>query len=79
VSGPDGPGAEVIPVFHDEDFVAAQVGAGGLAGPVQGTCDGEEAPWVWLPISRYASDLLEKADQWRRRRRVPLKRWPPWM
>jgi hypothetical protein len=34
---------------------------------------------VWLPITRYAIGLTSKADQWRRQRRVPPNRWPPWM
>src|SRR5262249_6556913 len=34
---------------------------------------------VWLPITRHAVELASKADHWRRQRRIPLKRWPPWM
>jgi hypothetical protein len=67
--------------FHDEDFVRSKerVDETEHNGVVRGSLDGEDAPWVWLPISHYASELVEKADQWRRQRRIPLKRWPEWM
>jgi hypothetical protein len=34
---------------------------------------------VWLPITRDAVELLERADLWRRQRRILVKHRPPWM
>jgi hypothetical protein len=34
---------------------------------------------VWLPMTRQVIELADKADHWRRQRRVPLKDWPAWM
>jgi hypothetical protein len=67
--------------FHDEDFVRSKerVDETEHNGMVRGSLDGEDAPWVWLPISKIAAEIAEKANQWRRQRRIPLKRWPPWM
>jgi MerR HTH family regulatory protein len=33
----------------------------------------------WYPISAIASDIISKADNWRRRHRVSIRDWPPWM
>ena len=72
---------QIIGTYHDDAFVRAEVGdeaceRGGLA---LGGCDGEEAPWGWLPITSIAGKIVEQADQRRRQWRIPLKRWPPWM
>jgi hypothetical protein len=34
---------------------------------------------LWFRLADVASEVIAKADQWRRQRRIPHKRWPPWM
>jgi hypothetical protein len=34
---------------------------------------------VWFPMTRHVIELASKADHWRRRRRIPMNRWPAWM
>jgi hypothetical protein len=33
----------------------------------------------WYPVSAVAAELVGRADSWRRRRRVSVRDWPPWM
>jgi hypothetical protein len=33
----------------------------------------------WYPISAVAIEIVGKADSWRRRHRVSIRDWPPWM
>jgi hypothetical protein len=33
----------------------------------------------WYPISAVAAEIVGKADSWRRRHRVSVRDWPPWM
>lgn len=33
----------------------------------------------WYPISAVATEIVGKADSWRRRHRVSVRDWPPWM
>lgn len=33
----------------------------------------------WYPVSALASEIVGKADSWRRRHRVSVRDWPPWM
>jgi hypothetical protein len=33
----------------------------------------------WYPISAVAAEIIGKADSWRRRHRVSVRDWPPWM
>jgi hypothetical protein len=34
---------------------------------------------LWFGLGDVAGEVIAKADQWRRQRRIPLKQWPPWM
>ena len=34
---------------------------------------------LWFGLGDVAGEVIAKADQWRRQRRIPLERWPPWM
>jgi hypothetical protein len=38
-----------------------------------------EAAAYWYPVSAVAAELVGRADSWRRRRRVSVRDWPPWM
>jgi hypothetical protein len=41
---------------------------------------GGEPPFaVCVPVSRIAAEYTQKADRWRRQRRIPERAWPPWM
>ena len=34
---------------------------------------------LWFGFGEVAGEVIAKADQWRRQRRILLKQWPPWM
>jgi hypothetical protein len=34
---------------------------------------------LWFGLGDVAGEVIAKADQWRRQRRILLERWPPWM
>jgi hypothetical protein len=40
---------------------------------------GEAPCGVAVPLSQYSAVYVEKADAWRRQRRIKERDWPPWM
>jgi hypothetical protein len=34
---------------------------------------------LWFGLGDVAGEVIARADRWRRQRRIPPKRWPPWM
>lgn len=48
--------------------------------PTQPIPDDESDPLAyWYPISAVSAEIAAKADNWRRRHRIPIRNWPPWM
>jgi len=41
--------------------------------------DGADPVAYWYPVSAVASEVVARADNWRRRHRISIRDWPPWM
>jgi hypothetical protein len=65
--------------FWDESMLAK---AGLLSDVRQGQAipeDQDDPCALWYPVSAVAAELVSNADGWRRRHRVSVRDWPPWM
>jgi hypothetical protein len=65
--------------FWDESMLAKE---GLVSGQRQGKPipEDQDDPWAyWYPVSAVAAELVSSADSWRRRHRVSVRDWPPWM
>src|SRR5262249_55100836 len=70
---------ELLRIF-DEAMVTAERGMPDERVPTQPIPDDESDPLAyWYPIGAVATEIVGRADNWRRRHRVPIRNWPAWM
>src|SRR5262249_14203894 len=65
--------------FWDESMLATQGLLNGepLGKPIP---DDQDDPCAyWYPVSAVAAELISSVDSWRRRHRISVRDWPPWL